>query len=205
MKRLVAHLLLATSALLLASGCSTMRAVDTDVTSFARWTPAAPARGAAYRFERLPSQQALAPGAELSQDQIEAMARQALDKAGLVNNPGNPAFNVQVSATTRLIERGPYDSGFFGRPGVSIGAGTGGGFFGLSLPIGGFERPLYQRELSIVMRDARSNSVVYETRASQNDIWGDAQVIFPVMLDAALQGFPNPPPGRRRVHIEVPR
>jgi hypothetical protein len=192
----------------LASGCSSVRLVDSNVTSFSQWPSGPPASGTTYRFERLPSQQVV-PGramAEMPQDQLEALARTALDKVGLVNNPERPAFNVQVSARTDYYQRYPADDfGFWGRPGMSLGAGTAGSFIGLSFPVMRYEPPLYKREVSLVMRDARTNAVVYETRAVHDGIWGDAQTIFPAMLSSALQGFPVPPTGTRRINVEIPR
>ena len=93
--------------LLLVTGCTGLRVIDTDVTSFALWPGAAPAPGASYRFERLPSQQLLPArslGMELPQDQLEALARDALAKVGLLNTPADAAFDVQVSASTRMTE-----------------------------------------------------------------------------------------------------
>jgi Domain of unknown function (DUF4136) len=197
------------TALVALTGCSTVRLVENDVTSFAQWPGGPPPSGTTYRFERLPSQQSLQgrPLAEVPQDQLEAMARAALDKAGLVNNPERPALNVQVAARTNYVQRYPYDDyGFFGRPGLSLGAGNVGSFIGLSFPLGGrMESPLYKREVSLVMRDARSNAVVYETRAVNDGIWGDANAVLPIMFGAALQGFPVPPAGTRRVNVEIPR
>jgi hypothetical protein len=202
---------LAAVALTLLAGCSGMRVVDTDVTSFAQWPGPAPvpAQATTYRFERLPSQSAGNVVGLLSQDEIETMARMALSRYGLVNNPTVPALNVQVGASTRMVRR--YNNGFgpaFGG-GVSLGTGTAGSFIGLSFPLGGlgglYESPSYLHELSVIMRDARSNAVVYETRASHTGIWGDMRAIYPAMLDAALQGFPRPPAGTRRVNVEIPR
>lgn len=201
----------ASIALTLLAGCSGMRVVDSDVTSFAQWPGAAPepAQAATYRFERLPSQSVGAPAGLLSQDELETMTRMALARYGLVNNPTAPALNVQVGASTREVRR--YNNGFgpaFGG-GVSLGTGTAGSFIGLSFPLGGmgglYDSPSYLHELSVVMRDARSNAVVYETRASHTGIWGDTRAIYPAMLDAALQGFPRPPLGTRRVNVEIPR
>jgi len=46
---------------------------------------------------------------------------------------------------------------------------------------------------------------VYETRASHNANSGDRLAVLPAMLDAALRGFPEPPPGTRRITVEMPR
>lgn len=200
------------AALLVLAGCSGMRVVDSDVTSFAQWTGPVPesAGNTRYRFERLPSQSAgTVTGTNLSQDELETMARVALVRSGLVNDPTAAALNVQVSASVRAMRR--YNNGF--GPGlgggVSLGTGTAGSFIGLSFPLGGvggiYDSPLYLYEVSLVMRDARSNAVVYETRASHSGIWSDVRAIYPAMLDASLQGFPRPPAGTRRVNVEIPR
>jgi len=196
------------AALLLTTGCSSLRVIDTDVTTFALWPAAAPVPGANYRFERLPSQQLLpagSPTVELPQDQLEALAREALAKVGMANNPADAAFDVQVSATTRKIQRRAYDGRLMGGPSVAFGGGTAGGFVEFSMPLMVYEPPIYLREVSLVLRDARSHAVLYETRASHDGIWADARAVLPAMLAAALQGFPVPPAGTRRVNIEIPR
>lgn len=186
-----------------------MRLIDSDVTTFTRWQggPAAVsgAPGTTYRFERLPSQQALSNGPwEVSQDQLEAKAVQVLQRYGLVQRPDAPRLIVQIGITS-VVQPGGYGSGFYGGTGVSLGTGTGGSFIGLSFPIMRSEPPLYIRELSLVMRDSISHAVVYETRARHSGVWGDARAIWPAMLEAALTGFPNPPQGARRVNVEIPR
>ncbi|MDO9277904.1 MAG: DUF4136 domain-containing protein [Polaromonas sp.] len=218
MKRACQSIFVAVAFAALLSACSGLRLVDTDVVSFAQWPGAAvPAPGSSYRFERLPSQQsALQPsgisGMELSQDQLETIARTALDKVGLRNNPSASNFNVQVSASTRYAPRYPYNGsafgvgfGGFGGTGVSLGAGNAGSFIGFSFPLGMAESPLYMREVSILIRDAVSNAVVYESKATHSGVWSDAQAVLPAMFEAALQGFPTPPAGARRINIEIPR
>jgi hypothetical protein len=218
MKRSLHSLFFTLACALLLSACSGLRLVDNDVVSFAQWPNAAPpAPGRSYRFERLPSQQSALPqggisGMELSQDQLEAIARTAFDKVGFLNNPIAAAFNVQVSASTRYAQRFPYNGpafgggfGGFGGTGVSLGAGNAGSFIGFSFPLGTYESPLYLREVSIVIRDLRSNAVVYESRSTHSGVWSDAQLVLPAMFEAALQGFPLPPTGPRRINIEIPR
>ena len=92
-----------------------------------------------------------------------------------------------------------------GGPSVALGGGTAGGFVGFSMPLMMYEPPLYLREVSLVLRDSRSHAVLYETRATHDGIWADARAVLPAMLAAALQGFPVPPSGTRRVNIEIPR
>ena len=195
--------------LALLAGCGSMRLVDNDVSSFARWqaaqTAVTGAPGSTYRFERLPSQERLPPlGHELGQDQLEAAAQQALERRGLVFKPEAALLTVQVGMTS-VVQPGGYGSGLYGGPGVALGTGTGGSFIGLSFPVMRMEPPVYLRELSLVVRDSRNNAVVYETRARHSGPWGDARAIWPAMLEAALDGFPNPPAGMRRVKVEIPR
>ena len=122
----------------------------------------------------------------------------------MVNKPDAALLIVQVGMVS-VQQPGSFGSGWYGGPGVSLGAGTAGSFVGLSFPIMRSEPPLYMREVSVIMRDSRSNAVVYETRARHSGIWADGRVIWPAMLDAALSGFPNPPAGARRVNVEIAR
>jgi hypothetical protein len=59
------------------------------------------------------------------------------------------------------------------------------------------EPPLeYYRAVSIVMRDIKTQQIVYETSAQRQDVWTDDPAIFGILFDAALTGFPKPPQGR---------
>lgn len=205
MKKVSLAFFLALAASALLSACGTARLVHSDVTSFSRWTPAPPAPGAAYRFERLPSQQQ--PDAQ--QTQLEAIAQTALAKVGLQHNPPVAGFSVQIGASNQPIYRAGwgYDAYPYGGSSVFIGGGSGGGSigFGFGFPMGGLEPPIYKRDVSIVIRELRSNTVVYETRASGDGPWQDSLPVLGAMFDSALLGFPTPPPGPRRVSIEIPR
>jgi len=55
-----------------------------------------------------------------------------------------------------------------------------------------------------VLRELGSHRVVYETRARNDGPYSADSAVLPVMFQAALQGFPNPPQGERRVDIEIP-
>ena len=61
----------------------------------------------------------------------------------------------------------------------------------------------FRREVSVIVRELPSNRVVYETSALNDGPWYDSGAVLPAMFDAAMQGFPNPPPGPRRVDIQV--
>ena len=202
MKRAWTALFLIATSLWLMTGCASLRLVDTDVTAFPKWTAAPPGPGTAYRFERLPSQQNLAA----QQDAVEADARTALAKVGMELNPAVARYSVQVVATTQIIERGyPGYDGIFGGPGVFLGGGNRGLGFGLSFPMRFPEPTYFKRELSMLMRELISQQVVFETRAFHDGVWSDTQAVFPAMMDAALRGFPEPPPGTRRINLEIPR
>lgn len=176
------------------SGCATGYLLDNQVQSFSQLQslPAQPS----YRFERTLSQQA-----DPAQQALEALADPALYRAGLRRDDANPRYSVQVSARTMQTlspyadpwDRFGWGLGFGGR---GFGIGFGGGF-----PRG--DSPWFHREVSIVVRELGTNRVVYETHATNDGPWMDNRSVLPAMFDAALQGFPNPPPGPRRVDIHV--
>jgi predicted small secreted protein len=186
-------------------GCATMRGVDSDVTAFYQWSAAPPAPGTAYRFERLPSQRVV--GAQ--QDYVEGLARTALTRVGMQADPAVARYSVQVMVNTLVVERLPYDGpgydGFgFATPGVFLGGGSRGASAGLSLPMR-FSEPYYRRELTLLMRDLASGQLVFETRAASEGAQSETLPVLSAMLDAALSGFPQPPSGTRRIHVEIPR
>ena len=206
MKRALAALFLIATSLWLMTGCASVRLVDTDVTAFPKWTAAPPGPGTTYRFERLPSQQNLAA----QQDALEAQARTALARVGMELNPAVARYSVQLVASTQIIERGypGFDGGFggiFGGPGVFLSGGNRGAGFGLSFPLRFPEPTYFRRELTMLMRELSSQQVVFETRAFHDGVWSDTQAVLPAMMDAALRGFPEPPPGTRRINVEIPR
>lgn len=207
MKRALTTLfLIATTAFtgLFLTGCSSLRVVDNEVTAFYDWGAAPPVPGTAYRFERLPSQQVV--GAQ--QDDVEAQARAALSRVGLELNPATARFSVQVMVSTQVIERQStssfgYDGFGFAAPSVFLGGGSRGASLGLSLPVG-FSDAYYRRQLSILVRDLSSNQVVFETRALSDGRQNDTRSVLSAMLDAALNGFPQPPAGPRRISSPTP-
>jgi outer membrane murein-binding lipoprotein Lpp len=181
----------------LLSGCASTRLVESRVNSFA---PQVVHPGATYQFERLPSQVAN----PASQDKLEALAQEALLKVGLSQNIG-AALRVQVSAVQRQ-ETTSTDGGL--HIGVGLGWVFGNGSIGIgnrgALFPGLDQQTSYWRQVSVVMRDA-AGAVVYETHASNDSVWADGNAVLGAMLDAALDGFPNPPSGVRQVRIGIPR
>ena len=86
--------------------------------------------------------------------------------------------------------------------GMSYGRGWGMGFGSSMMMMDG--PPLeYYRAVSIVMRDIKTQQIVYETSAQRQDVWTDDPAIFGILFDAALTGFPNPPQGQRNVRTVI--
>ena len=184
------------------SGCATGYLLDNQVQSYSHLA-AVPARPT-YRFDRLPSQQAADP----MQTSLETLADPALHQAGLRRDDAAPLYSVQVAArAARTLSpyADPWDYGFGfggwglsgGHRGVGIGIGIGGPLFPR------MEQPWFHREVSVIVRELASNRVVYESHATNAGPWLDNRAIFTRMFEAAMNGFPNPPQGPRRVDIHV--
>jgi hypothetical protein len=200
--RLLAVVVTAALALSLA-GCAMPRMIDSDVQSFTSVEPAV--RPALYRFERLLSQ-----GNTPEQDGIESLAAVALAKVGLTRAPlvsgaisGTAAaaptaryavqVRVQISAIVSPYSD-PYYGGFWGRRDSRRW-----GVLAMNM-----EPSWYRHAVRLLLRDSVSGQVVYETTANFDGPWADSARLLPTILDAALQGYPNPPGGPRKVVIELP-
>jgi hypothetical protein len=195
LRRLLGSALVLATVLL--AGCATSYVLDNNVQSFSSLAalPAQPT----YRFERLPSQQA--PDHAV----LESMADPALHKAGLQRDDANPRYSVQVSARIQPILSpwaDPWDSwgwaGFGGWHHRRFGYG-----FGFGSRLYSMEPSWYHREVAVIIRELAGNRVVFESRAANDGPWSSNASIFPPMFEAAMQGFPNPPPGPRVVNITV--
>jgi hypothetical protein len=182
-------LALAAFAVVLLSGCAGTYTLENNVQAFSSLT-ALPAP-ATYRFETLPLQ------AGPPQTQLELWAAPALEKVGLRRDDANPRFSVQVGARMNA-ELSPWASPWDAS--WRFGGRWGGFHHGFR---GGLmyhdEPPWYHREVSVILRELPSNRVIFESHAQNDEPRGDNVVVFPAMFDAALAGFPNPPPGPRRV------
>ncbi|WP_218510229.1 DUF4136 domain-containing protein [Variovorax sp. dw_308] len=206
MRRALAALFLIASL----SGCASTWVVDSNVKSFSK-LDAVPA-GTAYRFERLPSQQA----AEPQQEQLESMAGAALARVGLQRDDVRAVYSAQITARVAATlspwaDPWLYPPGWWPGYGYGYGYGYGprygrgwygGGWYGSAF-IPPAANPWYEREVGLVLRDLKSGQVVYETRARNDGPYASSGVVLAVMFDAALQGFPNPPPGERVVNIPL--
>ena len=200
------RILTAAALLTLLTGCATRWVVDSDVRSFSSLPAADVAAGATYRFERLPSQQD-GDGAR-GAAAIEAMAAPALERTGLRRDDAGARYTAQIGArvTPTYSPWGDPGWGPWG-PGPRFGLGYGRGWYGAGWYGPAFPpaaSPWYLREVGVVLRELPSNKVVYETRARNDGPYSADAAVLPVMFEAALQGFPTPPEGERRVNIEIP-
>ena len=194
--RQLGTLVLCAAAALLA-GCAGPRRVQSDVSSYSTLSalPSPPT----YRFERLPSQQAHA-GAYAA---IEAQAEEALAKVGLRRDDAHPRLIALLGAEGgyTMPRNWPYYSPdpFYGRWGMGYGGRWG---MGMSWMM---DAPptLYHRKVSLVLRDAATQQVVYETSALYEDVWTNDPAIYGLLFEQALSGFPRPPQGQRTVSTEV--
>lgn len=209
------RILTAAALLTLLSGCATRWVVDSEVRSFSNLPATDVAAGATYRFERLPSQ--LEGDGARGAAALEAMAAPALERAGLRRDDAAARYTAQIGARVTPTYSPYADPGFYPGwgpwgPGPRFGPGWGRGWYGSAWYGpgwygGGFPpaaSPWYLREVSVVLRELPSNKVVYETRARNDGPYSADSAVLPVMFQAALQGFPNPPQGERRVDIEIP-
>ncbi|HEY1227790.1 MAG TPA: DUF4136 domain-containing protein [Ramlibacter sp.] len=190
------HLFALAIAAALVSGCASYR-MNNTVQAFSglQGLPANPT----YRFERLPSQ-AAQPG----QDQLEALADPVLHRVGLRRDDAAPRFGVTLTATVNQ-SASPWPEPGLGSFGVGVGLGghRSSVGFGVGGPLFGMQQPWYMRQVGVLLRDIQSGRVVFESHANSDGPWIDPQAAIPAMLEAALQGFPNPPPGLRQVDLNL--
>ena len=186
---------------LLLAGCATgPREVTSSVTSYSalQSMPAPPT----YRMELLPSMLQ-----QQSWELVERQALQSLQRVGLQRDdtPGKAKLVVQVmaSASYGRANNWPY----YGPPAPMFGWGLGyGGRWGGGVGMGWMmDVPpmVYYRSVKLIMRDQQTQQIVYETSAAYDEVWTDDRVIYSILFDAALSGFPHPPQGARAVRAVV--
>jgi hypothetical protein len=172
------------------TACALPRMIDSDVSSFIG--KPAPVKGASYRLERLPSQTE-----SERQKRIEEVATKALTSAGLRADNAQPQLAVTVTVQTEQFTRAPqrptHGGLFFGMDGF-IDSG-----FMLNI-----EPPWYRYTVQFLMRDIASSQITFESKAMHEGPWSDGANLLPLVMEAALRDYPNPPNGPRRVAIELP-
>ncbi|NBQ87222.1 MAG: hypothetical protein EBU07_07035 [Betaproteobacteria bacterium] len=187
-------LALAIAAIGLLAGCASKVVIDSEVRSVSR-LPASTVKPA-YRFER---QIALA---DAQQKEIEGWADGALFRAGLQRDDAQPRYSVQLGARVQPVVTyvGGVRSGVWVAPPYRGLPSYGLRPFGSMRPM---ETAWYQYEASVTLREIATSQVVYETRATSEQPWNNPGSIFPALFDMALQGFPVPPEGVRRLRVET--
>lgn len=179
------------------AGCSTVRTVVSDVSSYGSW-PAGRAPGS-YAFERLPSQQSQPE----TQARLEEAARGALQQAGFTAaaDAGSADVTVQLGARITRADRSPWDDPFWW--------GWGGGYWrhpgwrsgwGMSA---NFSAPYYLREVAVLIRDRRNGTPLYEARATNDSNGPPDDATLAAMFRAALTDFPTPAVNPRRVSVPL--
>lgn len=196
---------LVAAASLLTACASGPRVVVSDVRTVAAQAPgAAVLVGAHYRFEPAAQGAGQPPVAR-----VQALAEAALARAGLVHDEAQPKLAVQASGTVQaywIDDWGPY--GGWSNPRLALGLGYGWRGGGIGLGFGGPlwsnpSVPLYLSEAHVLMRDLQTGQIVYDSRARHDGPWHNTDAVLAALFVAALEGYPNPPAGARRVDVPV--
>ncbi|MEW6100530.1 MAG: DUF4136 domain-containing protein [Pseudomonadota bacterium] len=179
------------------AGCATPRLIESDVTSYTQWPEQR--RPGTFTFERLPSQQARPE----EQARIEALALPALQQLGfrLVPESAQPDVTIQVGVSRTRYDRAPWDDPWpYGYAGWGFGHR-----FALGVGLGWqIPSPYYVFQVAVLIRDAKTKQVLYETSARHDGRWTD-EGLQAALFEAALKDFPRPALSPRRVRIEIPR
>lgn len=182
------------------TGCASgPRTIASNVQSYASMSSVQ--LPATYRMELLPSQ-----SQQQSFAKVEAAAEKALQRVGLTRDPRPELARlvVQVGATASQgrAYHPAYDDWFYG-PRFGFGMGFGGPRMGIGM--GWMDTPpmVYYRGVKVVLRDQKTQQIVYETSAAYDEVWMDDNLIWNILFDAALTDFPNPPQGSRTVRTTL--
>lgn len=180
------------AALLLAAtllgGCAALNKVHSEVTTFSDWP--AERKPGRYAFERLPSQKANAQ----RQDELEAAAAKALEKAGFSAAPDAAQADVIVQIGARLtrVELSPWDDPLWWRWGAGYWRAPA-WRSSRSMYYAGMHADWatrYERNVAVLLRDRVSGVPLFEAHAqTEGGTSGDAALLG-AMFEAALQGFP---------------
>jgi hypothetical protein len=175
------------------AGCATNRMIDNSVRSFNTATADLPLEGPfSFRFDRLPSQQADAQ----TQERLEEMALPVLAQKGLVPDTLGPRFTLELGMAVEAINQsGPFHA-YWGFGTIGSGLWSQPGSMGL-------EPTRYRYTVHLLLRDAASKTVVFESTATHEGPWSDRAAVLPAVLLAALQGFPQGSEQARRVLIDL--
>ncbi|MBA4176934.1 MAG: DUF4136 domain-containing protein [Leptothrix sp. (in: Bacteria)] len=181
------------------AGCSTMRSVSSDISSFGEW-PAGRAPGS-YAFERLPSQQAQPEATS----RLEAAAATGLARAGFKPAAAgqSPDVLVQVGARDSRYVVQPWNDALWWRGGFGYWryGPWGSPHWGLS---GYYDLPRYESQVALLIRDRASGKPLYETRAATESNTRADERTLAALFEAALMDFPQLGINPRRVVVDLP-
>lgn len=187
------------------TGCAGLNTLTSEVSSYGSWP--AERRPGGYVFERLPSQQARAE----QQQRLETAARPALEAVGFkpASDPKSAEYTVQLSARSSANERSRSSDPFFGWqavprpygvPGRPYHYGYGyGPAYNPGLWVVPMDIPSYEREVVVLIRDAKQGQTLYESHAVSDGSSPNFRGLLNAMFEAALKDFPQGGPGPRNV------
>jgi hypothetical protein len=192
MTRLIRRVLLGLGLLAALTGCV---APPPQATVQVFTPPVQLAPGTTYRHERLPLQ---APRPD--QAVLESVVDAALGRAGLRRDDGNARLAVQATASVEAYAYAPVAGPSWMSVGVGGGSWGGGGVgVGFSFPVGGGPAVYPSQRVDVIVRDLSNGQVLFQSQALSNSGAGPA-----LLLEAALRGFPNMPPGMQVVPLPWP-
>ena len=175
------------------AGCATHRVIDSSVRSFATAAADRPLEPPfSFRFERLPSQQADAQ----AQDRLEDIALPVLAQKGLVPDALAPRFTLELRVVVDAINQtGPFHA-YWGFGTIGSGLWSQPGTMGL-------EPTRYRYSVHLLLREAATKAVVFESTATHEGPWSDRAAVLPAVLLAAVQDFPQGADKARQVRIDL--
>ncbi len=202
------------------SGCAAT-SVTSQVQSFGTWP--ATRKPSTFVFDVLPSQQAqdgqAASPARVTQATLQAAALPALNAIGFTQLPPSEqaeradvlvqlALQVRVDSSLRYEPIVPYGFNDPFSPFGSYGPyPRRGGRWHRSIWGPGWmpmSPPWVTVQVDVILRDRQTSQVLYETHAAHDSPGAVDETALPYLFEAALQGFPNAPPGARVVDIPLP-
>jgi len=210
-------------------GCAGPTELRTQVSTFGNWP--AERQAGAYVFERLPSQDSQPlEQAELEAAAQPALSGAGFK---LADKPEQAQYKVQLGLQVQVDRRtrydpflypyrpygpyGPYGPHPYGpvyrappKPGQpprlvypAMGGWWGsGGRGGLAFSMS-MEPPWVQMQVSVLIREAHSNQVLYEARAACDRMGTVDTALLAPLFKGALQGFPQAPAGARMVTVPL--
>lgn len=180
-------------------GCASLGSVNVTVRTFGAWPAGRPA--GRYAFDRLPSQEA-SPEARAA---LESAASAALERVGFSAAPDADSADVLVQFGARQAQV------IAPPPRVSFGIGIGmpvnrhGGVgFGLNTYPWYADRVSQLRELGLLLIDRPTRKVLVEVQVRHESRFGGGDEVLQALFDAALDGYPDLPPGERVVTVALP-